>query len=313
MPPRAIDPTELVDMAHYRPDEHHTLDIMVAYATSDKRINAFDKLYRDNAPLCLHKAMADVVVDAAKTLNHTHGWKLQLLDGLRTLDAQILMKESKTTDPLWFALGKLSTPGFGGHPKGMAIDLMPLDASGSPIDMGTGFDHLYPEDLARRDYSSDGITPETKQNRVIVEAAMLRAAFAQGRLLAPLESEHWDYRFPENIADGWRVLKAVARVAHVPFDQVRWQKEFKNYGEFKAAWNELFKDSTEVLMKAIGTDTPPASERSVIYHGDYFPLRNQDLPKSLRQTEPDEVLDAKATAVLEQRKSAMMGDSPFKD
>ena len=238
---KKIDPQHLCDMAHYRAEERgqagqDAISIQIAYALANPGINHFGVLYRTDAPLCLHKAMADMVIAAALDLQKNHGWRLKLMDGLRTIDAQIAMEKSEHTDPAWYANSMLSAAGKGAHPKGgMAVDLMPIDAAGNEIDMGTAFDSLDPVRAARH-YTGDGISDAAKHHRLIVERAMQRAALAQGKLLAPLRSEHWDYRFPENFQDGWRVLESLCRVADVPFDEALKTVEMTDYRSFCEHW-----------------------------------------------------------------------------
>lgn len=291
----AIAAGDIVDMAEYRRAQrvdacrgNDPLVIVVAYAQATNPPATFGKIYRDDAVLCLHKVFADIVVDAAIDLHTHYGWRMKLLDGLRTVDAQIAMLESKDTDPVWYEKNMLSKPGSGAHPKGMAIDLMAIDECGREIDMGTAFDS---HDAAS---ARNAVLPEpVESNRMIVEKSLMRAAFQRGLLLAPLRSEHWDYRVPEDIEDGWRVLESLCRISRIPFDKTLEGKAFQDYRAFRDAWHTLFDGREKQLLGAIGTCAPPA-ETLILYHGDYLPLCDADLFPRHRQSAKDYAAAARA-------------------
>ncbi|MBV8939308.1 MAG: hypothetical protein JO089_05660, partial [Alphaproteobacteria bacterium] len=160
----SIVASDLVDMSSYRKAQRMAqcggidpLEVFVAYAQDnhvydaggriapvdaeiyrhtppDGRVNKFKQVYRHDAKLLLHKALADIVVDAAMELQTQHGWKLRLYDGLRTVDAAFLMHYN--ADPKWLEAGLLAKPGESAHNRGLAIDSMVVDAGGREIDMG---------------------------------------------------------------------------------------------------------------------------------------------------------------------------------
>ncbi len=91
----------------------------------------------------------------------------------------------------------ISDPGQGGHPRGMAVDIVLETQDGRLVDMGTRFDYFSPDPAinpARRGFP--GLTDEARRNRQILEDAMVAAARNLGKPLLPLPSEWWDFRFP---------------------------------------------------------------------------------------------------------------------
>ena len=83
-----------------------------------------------------------------------------------------------------------------GHSRGSTIDLTLTDASGIPLDMGTGFDFMG----ERSHHGASGLTEEQQHNRAILRSLMAYAGFA------PYENEWWHYRltaepYPESYFD----------------------------------------------------------------------------------------------------------------
>jgi len=75
-------------------------------------------------------------------LNDGHGWTLIVKDCLRPIEAQAKMVETPIVkaNPHWIVEPRfLSSPGQGGHPRGMAVDLDAINADGAPVDFGTCF------------------------------------------------------------------------------------------------------------------------------------------------------------------------------
>ena len=133
---------------------------------------------------------------------------LECKDCLRPLEAQqnIIDSDIVRAHPQWLEEPRLfSPPGKGGHPRGMAIDVVLVRENGEELDMGTPFDYLTEDksiNPAARDYASFGRgadkDAEIAANRKLLHDAMMRAAQDSGRELWPLPQEWWDFRFPND-------------------------------------------------------------------------------------------------------------------
>lgn len=170
--------------------------IDLVYANQKHEENIFKTaLYHPDALLSLHKDLARIVLLAARSLHKSDGWVLVLKDGLRTIEAQARMMETEIVrqNPQWLEEPRmLSSPGQGGHPRGMAVDVAVIDHDGKPVDMGTVFDCMTA--LSARDYT--GFSPAILKNRKTLEEAMMAAAQDCSLPLLPLPNEWWDFRFP---------------------------------------------------------------------------------------------------------------------
>jgi D-alanyl-D-alanine dipeptidase len=318
-PAKNISPNELVDMAYYRSTERTTsgrdvLRALTAYAQDnmvfddygrpqpvddaayantprERKLNKFGKAYMDDAKLWLHKYMADVVVDAAIYMHKKYGWTSAIYDGLRTVNgAYNAYLNAEDSD---LEQGLLSTPGLSAHNKGMAADMMMFDASGKLVNMGGNFDHL---DMSTNGRACTDLPKEILDNRLKREIAFQRAALSRGRLFAPLRSEFWDERFPENDEDNWRVLDSLTRCTGVHMLSVeddanrrspkdsngrkafheKWEKI--DYQAFVKKWQELLDEQKlrAVLELPNNLQLPP-DRSTIIYHGDYNPLYDRNL------------------------------------
>jgi len=235
-----------------------------------ERVNKFGLAYKRDAKFLLHKTLVDIVLGAADYLYKTYGWRTILYDGLRTVDGAFAIYNFASDEDL--ASNILALPAKSAHNKGLAVDSMMVDGEGKEIEMGGHFDHL---DMATnmRNYAGDKISEIAKKNRLIREAAFLRAAFAQGLLVAPLRSEFWDDRLPENREDLWRVLDSAARVVGV-FPLLS-NKENWDYADFLENWQRTFAGHEEKLEKTIGCTMPPLTEKPEFYHGNYNPIYDE--------------------------------------
>jgi len=292
---RHVLPEELVDMGKYA-GKH--LQICLAYAQEEsiyddenkiitvtpdiyaktireQRVNKFGLAYPKDRKFLLHKTLADIVIGAANYLYKTYCWQTILYDGLRTVDGAFALYNFASDEDL--AAGLLALPAKSAHNKGLAVDSMMMDELGREIEMGGHFDHL---DMATnmRNYDGNKISEIAKQNRLIREAAFLRSAFSQGLLIAPLRSEFWDDRLPENREDLWRVLDSAARVTGVvPSLEVLENKEKWDYADFLNNWQKTFAGHEEKLVEKIGCKHPPLTEKPEFYHGNYHPIYDADL------------------------------------
>lgn len=317
---RHVDPSELMNMDTYRLKERmetcggrDPMQILLAYAQDElifdeqenlaladktayaalpreRRLNKFGLSYRRDASFWLNKPLADIVVNAAIHLYQAHGWTTVLYDGLRTVNGAFNLYHFATDADM--ANGLLALPGQSAHNKGLAVDSMMLDATGAEVDMGGHFDHLDMESNART-YRGPKISQAAQKNRLIREAAFLRSAFSQGLLIAPLRSEFWDDRPPENREDLWRVLDSAARCLGIelltPEDAAlrktnkaafheKWERW--SYADFITKWKEVFAGRDDELLKTLGITLPPLEEKFEFYHGNYHPIYDDMLRDS---------------------------------
>ena len=255
-----------------------------------QRLNVFGLAYRRNAQFLLHRTLADIVVGAAIHLYNTQGWTTVLYDGLRTVEGAFKLYHFAIDKDI--ADGLLALPGQSAHNKGLAVDSMMMDADGKEVEMGGHFDHL---DMATnmRTYAGNKISAAAKQHRLIREAAFLRSALTQGLLVAPLRSEFWDDRLPENREDLWRVLDSAARIMGITLlseqdlslrksDRAAFAKTWEtwNYRDFLTKWEYCFRGREQALEATLGVTLPPAKERAEFYHGNVHPIYDRDLRTS---------------------------------
>lgn len=196
-----LQPDSLVPMDGFRDAAPISIDLVYAQAAHPRNIFK-TALYADNARLWLHKDLAKIVLRAAWRLNEDFGWRLIVLDGLRPVEAQDRMfaTDLVQSHPEWNTPdnGYLAPPGHGGHPRGMAVDVMV-----EGIDMGTMFDEMSP--ASARGY--DQFPAPILNNRAHLESAMGEAAAALHLPLLPLPSEWWDFRFPKDVAYQYKPLR----------------------------------------------------------------------------------------------------------
>lgn len=205
--PSHIAPSDLIDMGTAPVNGLLRIDIVYAQASHPENIFGL-ALYRPDAKLWLHRDFAEIVLRAAADCYASHGYVFVLKDGLRTIEAQSAMQDTAIVkaNPHWTQEPNrlLSPPGKGGHPRGMAIDIVLETVDGALVDMGTQFDHLTTDPAvnpARRGF--DGISDDAKANRQILEDCMVRAAADLNRPLLPLPSEWWDFRFPASYSENF--------------------------------------------------------------------------------------------------------------
>ncbi|OIN87187.1 MAG: hypothetical protein AUJ12_02895 [Alphaproteobacteria bacterium CG1_02_46_17] len=207
-----------------------------AYAKASHPENVFGQIYHPDANLWGHIDMVALTVLAAQKLHKEYEWTLVIKDCLRPVEAQqkIMETDIVRANPHWLVEPKfLSSPGQGGHPRGMAIDIAAQDKFGQTVDFGTAFDSFsgdaHPEkNPAHRNYPYS--SEQVKENRARLDNAMLEAAQKMGRNLLLLSTEWWDFRFPSDeighlspIEDGhledWQ--KIMTAPAKIPQQQER--------------------------------------------------------------------------------------------
>ncbi len=184
----------------------YPISIDLVYAQAGHPNNLFkEAIYKADAKVWGHKDMVALTLKAAEICFDNYGWVLEVKDCLRPVEAQQFMLDSNVIkeNPSWMEEPRLlSPPKKGGHPRGMAIDVIPLKENGEQIEMGTAFDAL-PEDkknnLSARNYkvfsNDDSYNNMILENRDKLTNSMLKAAEIQNMDLLPLPQEWWDFRF----------------------------------------------------------------------------------------------------------------------
>ncbi len=183
----------------------------LAYARADNLLFG-EAIYRADAKLHLHYILAEIVMRAGALARERHGMSLVLYDGLRTIEAQGRMLETRRVreNPHWVGREPrlLSPPGAGGHPRGMAIDLTVAGVDGRVLAMGTPFDFLA-EDSGPANNPAHREHPQNERvarNRAILDSVMADGAQATGHPLFPLPQEWWDYRLPRGFYEEYAPL-----------------------------------------------------------------------------------------------------------
>lgn len=207
-----IPPALLVPMDLFTGDVPLRIDI--AYTQPHPK-SFCGVIYRPDARLWLHRDMAALTVAAAAAAGRA-GRGMVLYDGLRTTEAQALMRETPVVraNPHWLSgeTRMLSPPGKGAHPRGMAIDLTLCEPDGTTLDMGTAFDAMPPggagpgpdTNPAHRD--TPHIGPAARANRDLLTRFMRDGALATAQFLMPLPQEWWDYRLMPMVYDRFAPL-----------------------------------------------------------------------------------------------------------
>ena len=135
----------------------------------------------------------------------------------------------------------LSKPGLRGHPRGMAIDVGPIDQNGHKIDMGTPFDDM--REQSARDYT--GFSDEILENRKKLEEAFVKSAAALNLPMLPLPNEWWDFRFPNNYTKDFEPIHD----ADLPPQMQMTNKIDNNITDFDDAHFQALADSIKALIE----------------------------------------------------------------
>jgi D-alanyl-D-alanine dipeptidase len=208
---KKIAPTELVALDDFI--STHPVKVDVVYAKPSHPDNMFKtKIYRPDAKMWGHRELVSIILAAAQICFKKTGWLFEIKDCLRTYEAQSLMRETDIVKahPQWLEEpGRLlSPPGAGGHPRGMAVDIILVDKNGAEIDMGTRFDFLTEDranNPAARNYTK--FSKVILDNRMVLEDSMMQAAAEAGRELLPLPQEWWDFRFPKSYSEQFEPIR----------------------------------------------------------------------------------------------------------
>ena len=196
---KRIDSADLIAFDDFT--QNYPILVDLVYADADHKDNIFTQaIYKPSAKCWGHKDMVHLTLCAAELCFERTGYIFEIKDCLRPIEAQATMMETEIVraNPQWTTEPDrlLSPPGKGGHPRGMAVDIILKDNKGAEIDMGTNFDFLTEDrtnNPAARNYAN--FSKEVLNNRQILEEAMMDAAIEMKRKLLPLPSEWWDFRF----------------------------------------------------------------------------------------------------------------------
>ncbi len=159
------------------------LDIRYASANNFVGVDMYGEFNR----AFLHQISAAMLTDAATKLAHAHpGFRFLIFDALRPRSIQrVLWSHVVGTEGEKY----IGNPDRGSmHNFGFAVDLTVLNASGTALDMGAGFDDF--RDIAQPQLEetflrSGLLRAEHLENRRILRAAMEGAGFTQ------LKHEWW--------------------------------------------------------------------------------------------------------------------------
>jgi len=189
---KKLKPDHLIAFEHFSSEP---LRVDLAYAQSNHPRNIFETaLYHANAKCWAHKDLAAITLLAARIVHHKYEWILEIKDCLRTSNAQAAMQYTDIVkaNPQWMEEPRmLAPPGAGGHPRGMAVDVHPIDKNGNLVDMGTPFDWM--ESNSARDWTD--FSEIVLENRKKLESAFIESAKILNADFIPYPAEWWDFRY----------------------------------------------------------------------------------------------------------------------
>lgn len=191
--------SHLIAFDMFRDDFPIAIDCVYADATHPE--NFFKTaLYKKEARIWGHIDVVAITLLASRIIHEQAHYITQIKDCLRPIEAQRAMGETDIVkqNPHWLSppVQLISKPGMGGHPRGMAVDIVLIDNNGQAVDMGTPFDYFTPDpdnNPAARDFKD--LPQEILDNRALLENAMVKAAHLLGHEIMPLPEEWWDFRF----------------------------------------------------------------------------------------------------------------------
>lgn len=160
------------------------------YATEDNFMRR--RLYFDIDKLYLQKDVAERLSKCQDYLRKLRpDLSLLVYDGVRPLSVQRAMWEGLDTIPVPQRTKFVSNPASGSiHNYGAAVDLTICDLSGTPLDMGAGYDDIreiaYPS-LESRFLASGELTQQQVENRKLLRKVMSSQGFTG------IPSEWWHF------------------------------------------------------------------------------------------------------------------------
>jgi D-alanyl-D-alanine dipeptidase len=147
----------------------------IRYATADNL--AGKPVYARPVAMLLPDARARLL--RAVSLAAALGLRVKVFDAFRPIEAQWVFWHAVTDKRF------VSDPSKGGvHPRGAAVDLTLVDASGAELDMGTGFDAV----TDRSAHGSLEVPVEAQRNRALLLGLMTAAGWNHYGL------EWWHYQ-----------------------------------------------------------------------------------------------------------------------
>lgn len=189
-PERTISETlnntpNIIDAATVVPD----LLVELKYATKDNFLK--QNVYGDLHQCFLHKDATKQLAEAAKWLNKRDA-NLRFLayDCLRPRQVQLIMWDAVKGTAQQSYVANPHSKIASIHNYGCAIDLTLSKADGTPLDMGTPFDHFGHEAQPRYEIkmlTNGKISPAALANRLLLREVMVRAGFY------PIANEWWHF------------------------------------------------------------------------------------------------------------------------
>lgn len=305
-------------------DQHRILEAspeQYQNTPAQERLNQFDRLgasYREDLnDIFIEYRLGCVVSDAAAYASEyvrvaadtgeQSNTALLVIDGLRTVDATFALASA---NPEAIETRLLALPGKSAHNKGMAVDLTLAywnveEGCWREADMRGHMDH---PDMTTNHRNYKTLTPGQQHNRLQLERVMLRAALTQGILLAPLREEFWDFRFPEDGLDFWRVLESVARILnHQSAQQIcaeaithihqmlreghraaAYEAYDMTMEDFARVWLEMFDSETtkHAIKEMLGINSSEIFRLDAVLHSSVNVIYDADLPAPMQQTNP---------------------------
>lgn len=166
--------SELVEIT----TDQYPVVIDLAYATPH---NLAGRPVYAQARCALRPQAAQCLLRAAQAARRA-GYTIKIFDAYRPPAAQRIFWAA-CPDPRYIA-----DPGKGSnHARGVAIDVTLLDETGTPLEMGTGFDAM--EDHSH--HNRDDLPVNVERNRNQLLGIMLHAGFC------PIATEWWHYQLPD--------------------------------------------------------------------------------------------------------------------
>jgi D-alanyl-D-alanine dipeptidase len=163
------------------------LQVELRYATAHNFMRK--NVYGDLDRCYLNHDAAAMLADAQDTLMRRHpDYRLRVYDCARPARVQLTMWDIVRGTP---SQKYVASPKNGSiHSYGCAVDLTVATVDGTPLDMGTPYDHFGPEAEPQNELElleAGRLGPDQLANRLILREVMLRAGFKL------LRHEWWHY------------------------------------------------------------------------------------------------------------------------
>lgn len=167
-----------------------TLLVEMVYATADNFMG--EVLYGDLREPYLQPEVAEALLSAHRALKLLHpDYRFLIYDAARPISVQQQMRDVAVSRGKGYYV---SNPANGGglHNYGAAVDLTIVDQRGTPLPMGSGFDHFGVEANTNNEAAliAEGkIRQEELENRLLLRNLMVGAGFRT------ITSEWWHFNF----------------------------------------------------------------------------------------------------------------------